>query len=145
MPRSHDLLTAADIMTPSPRTCSPYSSVLEAVMIFRDADCGAVPVVEDGHPVGVVTDRDVALALPEHETDLAGLPVSEIMTRGAVTVAPDTPIDQLVEQFGEQRIRRLLVAHRDGRLVGIVSWADVAPCAPDNALGRAVTEVVERP
>ena len=54
-------LTAADVMTASPRTCSPFSTVLEAVMIFRDADCGAVPIVEDGKPVGVLTDRDVAL------------------------------------------------------------------------------------
>ena len=59
-------LTAADVMTPNPRTCSTFSSVLEAVMIFRDADCGAVPVLDDGKPVGVLTDRDVALALAEH-------------------------------------------------------------------------------
>ncbi|MDR3633498.1 MAG: CBS domain-containing protein [Isosphaeraceae bacterium] len=144
MPRP-DTMTAAYVMTPSPRTCSPFSSVLEAVMIFREADCGAVPVVEDGHAVGVVTDRDIALALPDHEADLIDLPVSEIMTRGAVTVTPDTPIDQLVEKFGEHGVRRLLVADRQGQLVGIVSWSDVAPYAADGELGRAVTEVVERP
>lgn len=137
--------TAADIMTATPRTCSPFSTVLEAVMIFREADCGAVPVVENGQPIGVVTDRDVALALPDHETDLAGLPVSEIMTRGAITVTPATPIDQLVEKFGAHGVRRLLVVDATGQLVGIVAWADVAPYAPDHALGRAVTEVVERP
>jgi len=59
-------LTAADLMTASPRTCSKFSTVLEAVMIFRDADCGAVPILEDGKPVGVLTDRDVALALAAH-------------------------------------------------------------------------------
>ncbi|MBV8228466.1 MAG: CBS domain-containing protein, partial [Planctomycetaceae bacterium] len=41
-------LTAADLMTPSPRTCSPFSTVTEAALIFRDEDCGAVPVLEDG-------------------------------------------------------------------------------------------------
>ena len=60
------LLTAADVMTPSPRTCSNFSTVLEAVLIFRDADCGLVPVLEDGKPIGVLTDRDVALALIDH-------------------------------------------------------------------------------
>jgi hypothetical protein len=35
-------LTAADLMTAAPRTCSTFSTVLEAVLIFRDADCGAV-------------------------------------------------------------------------------------------------------
>ncbi len=80
-------LTAADVMTPNPRTCSNFSTVLEAVLIFRDADCGAVPVLEDGMPVGVLTDRDVALALADHD-NLARLPVSQIMMRGVVAVPP---------------------------------------------------------
>ena len=53
---------AADVMTPSPRTCSRFSRVIEAVMIFKDEDCGMIPVVEEGKPIGVVTDRDVALS-----------------------------------------------------------------------------------
>ncbi len=58
-------------MTAAPRTCSTFSTVLEAVMIFRDSDCGAVPILEEGKPVAVLTDRDVALALSEFP-DLAG-------------------------------------------------------------------------
>ncbi len=69
--------TAADVMTPSPRTCSPFSTVLEAVMIFRDADCGAVPVVDAGQTVGILTDRDVALALSEFP-DLAARPIADV-------------------------------------------------------------------
>src|SRR5207248_6759947 len=95
-------LTAADVMTPSPRTCSPFSTVLEAVMIFRDADCGAVPVVDAGAPVGILTDRDVALALAEHP-DLASLAVADIMTRGAVSVAPDDPIEAVAAKFDTEQ------------------------------------------
>ena len=58
-------LTAADVMTASPRTCSTFSTVLEAVMIFRDTDCGAVPILAEGKPVSVLTDRDVALAMAD--------------------------------------------------------------------------------
>lgn len=140
MPRANAPLTAADVMTASSRTCSPFSTVLEAVMLFRDADRGVVPVVDDGHPIGVVTDRDVALALPEHESDLSRLPVSAIMTRVPATVDPETPIDQLVEAFGTHGGRPLLVADADGRLLGIVAWADVAPHTADTTLGRAVVE-----
>ena len=57
-------LTVAEVMTAAPRTCSPFSTVLEAVMIFRDADCGAIPIIEAGKPIGILTDRDVALAIP---------------------------------------------------------------------------------
>src|SRR4051812_19511484 len=83
------MLRVADAMTAGPRTCSPASTVLEAVLIFRDADCGVVPVTEAGQPVGVLTDRDVALALAEHETDLSRTPVGELMARDPVTIGSD--------------------------------------------------------
>src|SRR4051812_20524899 len=111
-------LTAAEVMTPDPRTCSVFSTVLEAVLIFRDADCGAVPVIEEGKPVGVLTDRDVALALAELEERLPATPVSDIMTRGAITITPETNINSVIDQFGDHRIRRLLVVDSADRLVG---------------------------
>jgi len=137
-------LTAADVMTPSPRTCSSFSSVLEAVLIFRDADCGAVPIVEDGRPVGILTDRDVALALAEFP-DLATRAVGDIMTRSTESVTPDTPLDQVQARMGDRGIRRMLVVGSDGVLQGIISWADLASRATDREVGRVVTEVVEKP
>src|SRR5437899_9567457 len=92
-------LTAADVMTPAPRTCSTFSSVLEAVMIFRDADCGAVPVLDDGKAVGVLTDRDVALALTEFGETLTRRPVTDVMTKGVVAVAPEDGIETIAEKF----------------------------------------------
>ena len=76
---------AAGLMTVGPRTCSPFSSVMEVALVFRDADCGAVPVTEDGKAVGIVTDRDVALAAASYP-DLTTRPIGEIMTKGVVTV-----------------------------------------------------------
>ena len=134
--------TAADLMTPSPRTCSPFSTVLEAVLVFRDADCGAVPVVDVGTPVGVLTDRDVALALADYP-DLARRSVEEVMTRDAVTVAPETTLDRLKDLFASHGVRRLLVADASGQLVGIVSLADVAPHLSDGDVGGVVTRLVQ--
>ncbi len=145
MPPQIRTLTAADIMTSNPRTCSTFSSVLEAVLIFRDANCGAVPVLKDGKPVGILTDRDVALALADHEEGLPSLPVSEIMSQGVVTVTPETPLETIVEQFGDHGVRRLLVVDSSNQLVGIIGWADVAPHVPDREIGRAVSEVVGQP
>lgn len=71
------LLTAADVMTASPRTCSAFSTILEASLIFRDAECGAVPVVDGGQPIGILTDRDVALAVSTCP-DLQSRPVADI-------------------------------------------------------------------
>jgi CBS domain-containing protein len=135
--------TAADAMTPSPRTCSHFSSVAEAILIFRDEDCGAVPVLEDGKPVGVITDRDVALAVPDHP-DLASLPVAAIMTKDVVAVPPDAPLDEVLEQFADRKVRRLLVIDKGGRLLGIIAWADIVPHVSAHDMGEVVAEVVEQ-
>ena len=50
------MLRVADAMTVAPRTRSPASTVLEAVMIFRAEDCGMVPITDAGKPVGILTD-----------------------------------------------------------------------------------------
>src|SRR5215217_8289861 len=96
-PSDRSKTTAADVMTSDVRTCSVFSTVLEAVMIFRDADCGAVPVIEEAKPVGVLTDRDVALALADYEERLPTLPVGEIMTKGIIAVTPETEINTVIE------------------------------------------------
>ena len=136
-----ETMTAADVMTAAPLTCSTFSTVLEAVMIFRDADCGAVPILEEGRPVGILTDRDVALSLAEYP-DVVGRPVGEIMKPGVVTVSPEDSLGHVCEVLRTQSVRRLLVVDAGGRLVGIIGWADIAPVLSDRLMGRLVSEVV---
>lgn len=135
---------ASDVMNTSLRTCSRFSRVIEAVLIFRDEDCGLVPVVEGGKPIGVVTDRDVVLALATH-ADLVDHPIEEIMTKTLITVAPTTTVSEVVDTFGREAVRRLLVVDKEGLLVGVISWKDVSGELSDRSVGRFVTEVVESP
>ena len=143
MPAPDRKLTAADVMTASPRTCSTYSTVLEAAMIFRDADCGAVPVLNDGAVVGLLTDRDIALALVEHGEGLGMLPVSDLMTQGAITITPSEGLDAVAKSFADKGVRRLLVVD-DGQLVGIIGWADLVGFISDRDFGHIVGEVVDQ-
>ena len=131
-------------MTPNPRTCSTFSTVLEAVLIFRDADCGAVPVVDDGKPVGLLTDRDVALALADHEARTwAGWPVSDIMTNGAVWVARRAARGGPSIAFADKGVRRLLVIDAEAQLVGIIAWSDLVGHVTERQVGRSSRDVVE--
>ena len=129
-------LTANDLMTTAPRTCSLFSSVLEAVMIFRDENCVAVPVVDDGVPVGVLTDRDVALATSEQD-DLMTRPVTDIMTKGAISVAPDASLEEVREKLGVHGVHHLLVIDAAGQLQGIITSSDLAPRVPEGSVGSA--------
>ena len=137
------LLKVSDAMAADPRTCSPASSALEAVLIFRDADCGIVPVTDGGKPVGTITDRDIALALAEHNSDLARIPVGVLMRKDLVTIAADASLDAAVESLGGHGLRRLLAVDSDGNLAGILSWADLVPHLSERGMGRAVSLIVE--
>jgi membrane protein len=136
-------LTAADIMTPGPRTCSPFSTVTEAALIFRDEDCGAVPVLEDGKPVGILTDRDIALALADHP-DLPHRTVAEVMSPGVVAVPAEAPLRDVEARFEEAKVRRLLVVDHGGRVEGIIAWSDLARNLPREEIGRVVAAVSDR-
>ena len=93
-----ELMTAADVMTAAPRTCSTFSTVLEAVMIFRDNDCGAVPILEEGKPVAILTDRDVALAISEFP-DLAGQTVGSDHDSGHRLGRAGRPVSRMCATF----------------------------------------------
>ena len=134
-------MTAADVMTPSPRTCSVFSTVLEAVMIFRDTDCGAVPILSEGKAVAILTDRDVALSIAEFP-DVVTRPVSDVMAPGVVAVAPDDSLGEVCEVLRAQSVRRVLVVDSADQVRGIIGWADIAPVLSDRMMGRVVKDVV---
>ena len=136
-------LTVAQAMTAAPRTCSPASTVLEAVMIFRDADCGTIPITDTGKPIGILTDRDIALAIPTHPADLGRTPVGELMKKDVVTIDLDETLDVAMQKLGDHGIRRLMVVDGNGFLQGVLSWTDLVPHLSASGLGRVVSRIVE--
>ncbi len=133
----------AAVMTTTPRTCSPFSTITEAALIFRDQACGVVPVLDAGKPVGVLTDRDVALAVIERP-DLGHVTVGDIMTREVVAISAGDTIATARAKFAEAQVRRLLVVDAADQLIGIVSLADLPEpgAAPSRGKGKrlAATE-----
>jgi membrane protein len=135
--------TVGDLMTRPAGTCGPASTVTEAAVLLKASDCGAVPVVEDGKAVGVVTDRDLALGLAAHH-DLADRPVSEVMSRDVAAVAPDTPLEELGATFAERPRRRVVLVAEDGQVRGLVDWCDLARRLPPRDLKRVVNNLAGR-
>jgi CBS domain-containing protein len=142
--KANPMLTARDVMKTDLRTGSPESTVLEAAAIFRDADCGVLPVVEAGRPVGIVTDRDAILALPQYGPDLGRTPVSAIMSQDLATVTPETALQDVLDRFADADVRRLLVVDADGQLAGLLSWPDLVPHLTNRGLGRMVAKILVR-
>ena len=123
-PDQADNRPVAAVMTTTPRTCSPFSTITEAALIFRDEECGVVPVLDAGKPVGVLTDRDVALAVIERPF-LGSLPVGDVMTREVLTIHADETLAAARAKFAATEVRRLIVVDAAGELVGIISRADL--------------------
>ena len=113
-----------DVMMTNPRTLSPEDSIQNAARIMRDEDTGAVPVVDGGRPVGMLTDRDIVIRAVADGGQL-NRPVRDIVTTGVVSVTPDMSTREANELMSEHQVRRLPVVEGD-RLVGIVSLGDLA-------------------
>jgi CBS domain-containing protein len=131
-----------DVMTPNPRTVSPQDSIQSAARIMRDEDTGFVPVVENGKPVGVVTDRDIVVRAVAEDGQM-NRPVREIVTKALVAVHPDMSVSEATELMSEHQVRRLPVVDND-RLVGIVSIGDIAVKeGRDSRVGDALQHISE--
>jgi len=130
-----------DVMTPNPTCVSPDDSIQNAARIMRDEDTGAVPVVENGRPVGIVTDRDIvvrAVAL-----DQLSRPIRDIVTGNIISARPDMSTREAVELMSEHQVRRLPVVEND-HLVGIVSIGDLAVKeGRDSRVGDALQHISE--
>lgn len=115
-----------DIMTPYVRCVQSDVTLVEAAVIMRDMDVGALPVCEEGRLVGMLTDRDIALRAVAECRDPRWTTVKEVMSGGIVYIFSDQPVEDAAELMERKQVRRLPVLNREKRLVGIVSLGDVA-------------------
>lgn len=129
-----------DAMTRDPRSIEPGAVVAEAAQLMRSEDVGSLPVVQNGHLVGMVTDRDIAVRVVADGKDVKATTVGEIGSVQPVTVGPEQELDDALSLMAQHRVRRIPVVEGD-RLVGIVAQADVALAGDTRATGEIVQEV----
>lgn len=119
-------MNVESVMTKSPKTCLRTDMLHTAAQVMWEADCGIVPVVDaDTTLVGVVTDRDVCMAAYTSGAPLFAIPVERAMAAVVTTVHADARVDQAAELMRQVQVRRLPVVDDDGKLVGVVSLADL--------------------
>jgi CBS domain-containing protein len=113
-------------MNAGAQTCSDENNLAEVVSIMWHDDVGAVPVVDEGGKVvGIITDRDICMAL-SNQPRLAGeVSVKEVATKKAFTCKADDNIHAAMEIMKKHRIRRLPVIDDEGRLQGMLSMSTV--------------------
>jgi CBS domain-containing protein len=101
------------------------ATVAEAVDILNRERIGAIVVSDDGKAVdGILSERDIVIALGGHDDDLLSRPVGDIMTRTVIACAPADSVGELMAEMTNRRIRHFPVV-ADGTLRGIVSIGDL--------------------
>ena len=106
-------------------TIHAQAPIAEAVDLLVRERIGALVVSEDGEGVdGILSERDIVIALGSRGEDLLSRPVSDIMTRDVFVCEPSDTVGDLMAEMTNRRIRHFPVI-ADGRLVGIVSIGDL--------------------
>ena len=111
-------------------TVHPSTGLTELLGLLASHNVGALPVVDDGRLVGIVSERDVVRQLHARGADLLAVRVADIMTTEVATCAPTDSAADLARIMTERRFRHMPVCD-DGRLCGIVSIGDLVKARID--------------
>jgi CBS domain-containing protein len=122
-------MTVKELMTSTVTTGTPDTTVAEAAHLMWERDCGILPIVDDGELVGVVTDRDMYIALATQNERAANLRVGAVATRKVATCGPDDDVRAALDTMTRARIRRLPVVGPGQALAGMLSLNDIVLAA----------------
>ena len=136
-------MRVADIMTREIQSVTGDTDLVTVARHMRDLNVGVIPVVEDDHLLGVITDRDIVIRAVAAHADPLLEQVRDHMTAQPTTVGPDDDVATAAKLMAREQIRRLAVVE-DGKLVGILSIGDVAVDAgADQLTGDALEQISE--
>jgi CBS domain-containing protein len=115
-----------DVMTPSAVCSKPDTNVGAAVALLWSYNCGMLPVVDpDNRLIGIVTDRDLCIAMGTRNRLPGELTVGEIAMQHVFTCKPDDEIHEALGTMADKQVRRLPVVDDEGVPQGILSMDDI--------------------
>ncbi|HEX8052184.1 MAG TPA: CBS domain-containing protein [Thermoleophilaceae bacterium] len=123
--------TVGDVMTKDPQSVQPGDSIEDAAKKMKEADTGALLVVDGDELKGIVTDRDIVVnAVAAGNSDAT---VEDVASTDTTTTDPDSSLEDAIKLMRDNKVRRLPVVGDGGKPVGIVSLGDLAIEADDDS------------
>jgi CBS domain-containing protein len=130
-------MKVSEAMTRDVRVASPEETVQKAAQTMADLDAGILPVGEEDHLIGMITDRDIAIrGIAKGKGPDAK--VRDVMTADVKYCFDDQEIEEVTRNMADIQVRRLPVLNRDKRLVGILSLGDIAISRDSKDAGEAL-------
>lgn len=118
-----------EIMTPNPVTISRRESAHKAALLMKEGNVGSLVVVQDGMPVGIITERDLVMKVLAEDAVPSEISVDQIMSSPVISVHPHTSVTDAAKQMAKLRVRRLVVSEED-ELKGILTESDLLKIWP---------------
>jgi CBS domain-containing protein len=164
--RERSRLRCRDIMTRDLVVATRDTSLREVGVMMKQEDIGVIPVVEypsnagngktgtrdeatydtrthgRGKLVGLVTDRDIVVRAVADDKECATTRAEDVMSKDISTARPNDRVVDVIRKMGEKQVRRIPVTGEDGRLLGMISMADVAlETEADRELAEAIEDI----
>lgn len=115
-----------DVMKTDAGVCSATDNLMRVAELMLRRDCGIVPIVDENERiVGVLTDRDLCLAIVARNRKASDVRAADLIKGEPVVCAADDKIEAVLKQLRKHQIKRLAVVGDAGELVGIVSVSDI--------------------
>src|SRR5215472_8882516 len=125
--RRSPTMRVKDLMTQPACTVNVHDNANSAVKMMWEHDCGIVPVTDDeGHLIGVVTDRDVCMAAYFHGRPLTEIPIEAFMSRDPSACHAEDAVAHAEQVMSEHQIHRVPVVDQQGTPIGVLSLSDLA-------------------
>ena len=134
-------------MTPDPICCLATDSAQKVAGILRKQDVGSIPVVTDHESrklIGIITDRDLCCSVVADGLDPQTTAIEKFVSVSPVVSCEGENLDHCERLMQEHQVRRIPIVDEDGRVMGIVSLADLALKDKPEDVARTVAEVSRR-
>jgi CBS domain-containing protein len=126
------------VMNSKVNSCGRDTDLVTAAQAMLQNECGALPVLDSGKVVGIITDRDICLALAAKGQSASSTTVDQIMSTDVYQCFPNDNLKSALKTMRQKRVRRLPVTDPEGTLEGILSITDVAlKAGKNNGKGRS--------
>jgi CBS domain-containing protein len=137
-------MKVSEIMSRNVVCIGPDTTIKDAAEKMRSLDVGFLPVCEDGHVVGTLTDRDITIRHVADGQNPYRVKARDIMTPNALYCYEDQDVEEVGRYMQEHEVRRVLIFNHAQQLVGVVSVGDISKVAGEEFLaGETLREIAE--
>jgi CBS domain-containing protein len=118
-------MKVSEVMRKEPVIVSPETTVLELARLMEEKEIGSIIVVENGKPVGIVTERDMVRRVLANNRDPEKLKAIDVASKPVIAITVHGEVEDAVDTMRDYKIRRIVVVDNQDTIAGILTTDDL--------------------